>query len=367
MLDSAIEILKQINESGYEGYIVGGFVRDYLLGILSSDIDIATNMPIEELERYFNVNSCSIKHGSFTLLHNNYTFEITLFRKELSYSKKRHPEIEYVNSFKEDFVRRDFTVNALGFDSNMTLIDYCYGLIDLSSKTIKTIREPNLTFTEDPVRILRAIYFKNKYGFKYDKNTYKSIISNSCEVSSISNKRLFIELNKFCKFKLNLFIDDLLKTKVAKNINLDKEFSFIKKNNIIINDVVDIIYVSCFLGKDISKWEISSTEKKDIVKAIDIVSNNFNNRILFDNSKDVIDKACYFTYLLNKEVNTDALINKLVIKSVDEIDFNFKELLSLVDKKEINSVKDMIINNILNKSIENTYESISDYISKLVN
>lgn len=364
MLDTALYILKTITNNGYEGYIVGGYVRDHLLGIDSSDIDITTNMPVIELSKFFYIDEKTIKHGSFVLLHNEYSFEVTLFRKEISYLKQRHPEIELVNSFKEDYIRRDFTINALAYDFNMVLIDFCGGGVDLVNKEIKTVRNANVTFVEDPVRILRAIYFKNKLGLKYEKDTYKSILINIHHLESISYARLVTELSKMININFNLFINDLIDTNAFKFIKLGDTISFIKNNKIKINDITELLSINYYLGNSIKEWSISSIFKKEIVKYIDICNSDLSNRFLFDCKINDIKNASNFLNLINNNVNIIDKYNRLPIKNIKEINFDFSLLNKFIVKSEISKVKEDIIENILSNKLSNDSNAIIEFINK---
>lgn len=364
MLDTALDILKIISDNGYEAYIVGGFVRDHLLGINSDDIDITTNMPVREISKIFSIDDKTIKHGSFVLNYNKFTFEITLFRKEISYLNQRHPEIELVNSYQEDYIRRDFTINALAYDFNMDLIDFCDGVVDLHNKQIKTIRESNLTFVEDPVRILRAIYFRNKLGLEYEANTYKSILNNVQHIESISHTRLNIELSKMISIDFDLFINDLIDTNAFKYIKLGNTISFIKNNKVKISCFNDILSICYYLGDGIKEWPISSVVKKEIMRYVDVCKSNFSKRILFDYNSNDIKNASIFLKLINNSTDVITKYNNLNIKNIKEIDFDFSLLSKFIDKSKFNKMKEEIINNILSNDLDNEYNAIIEFINK---
>ncbi|MFI3329201.1 MAG: hypothetical protein R3Y05_01795 [bacterium] len=365
MLSSALEILKIINNNNYEAYIVGGFVRDYLLNIKSEDIDIATNMPLEELNKFFKVNSNS-KYGSFVIKKDSYFFEVTQFRKELSYKNQRHPEIQLVNSYKEDYIRRDFTINALGFDFNLDLIDYCNGKVDLDNKLIKTIREPNETFIEDPVRILRAIYFKNKLNLNYEEKTYESLVNNSKELIVISNNRIITELSKMTS-SFNLYINDLINTNVYNNIIFKEVILFIYENKININNINNIYELYYYLNNNLN-IEVESNIKKDIDSYMSLCNLKLTNRFVFNTNRETFIKLNNFNILIknNDELHTyDEIYNSNCIKSITDIDFNLKELNKYIDVKMINKTKDLIIDKILNNELNNTSKDILNFINNL--
>ena len=170
MKELGLEILKKFYEKGYMAYIVGGFVRDSLLGIDSNDVDITTNAKPKEIKEIF--PDCIIKsdsYGAVIINYKNYRFDVTTMREEMEYLDSRHPSgVIYVDDLKKDLLRRDFTINALCFDKDGKLIDLINGKTDLDKKIIRTIGESNKSFSDDALRILRAIRFATKLNFKID-------------------------------------------------------------------------------------------------------------------------------------------------------------------------------------------------------
>ena len=180
MKEIGIEVLNTIYNYGYEGYIVGGFVRDYLLEIKSIDIDITTNATPMELKNIFpNIEISNRNYGSVTLNYKNYRFEITTYRKDMEYMDNRHPSsIVYVNDLKTDLLRRDFTINAICMDKDGNIIDLLNGKLDLDNKIIKSISESNKSFQDDALRILRAIRFATVLDFEISEEVKNAIIAN---------------------------------------------------------------------------------------------------------------------------------------------------------------------------------------------
>ena len=128
MLKKSLELLKKIEEHGYEAYIVGGYVRDYCMNNESSDVDICTNAKPKDLIKIFDdADLPKEKYGSVTLKHKNVRYEITTFRKELKYENRKPVEIEYTDELLEDLIRRDFTINSLCMDSNGNILDFFEG------------------------------------------------------------------------------------------------------------------------------------------------------------------------------------------------------------------------------------------------
>lgn len=191
MYEEALKILKKINMLGYEAYIVGGCPRDKYLNIPSYDIDICTNMTPNVIKQNFAVTKDS-GYGSLII---DDKFEITTYRKD-TYNKNRFPEIEYVNTLEEDLKRRDFIINTLCIDLNGNYVDKLNAINDLNNKIIKTIKNADISFKEDPLRIIRAIRFKIDLNFSLNDDIIVSIDKNKELLKTISNKRIEKEINK---------------------------------------------------------------------------------------------------------------------------------------------------------------------------
>lgn len=191
MYEEALEILKKINELGYEAYIIGGYPRDKYLNISSYDIDMCTNMTPDIIKKYFNITKDS---GYGSLIIDN-KFEITTYRKD-TYIKNRFPDIQYVKTLEEDLQRRDFTINTLCIDLNGNYVDKLNAITDLDNKIIKTIKNADASFKEDPLRIVRAIRFKIDLNFSLNSDIIKSTQKNKHLLKNISSKRIEKEINK---------------------------------------------------------------------------------------------------------------------------------------------------------------------------
>ncbi|ERJ12790.1 CCA tRNA nucleotidyltransferase [Haloplasma contractile] len=197
-LEIAKEILTRFTNHGYEAYIVGGFVRDRLLGIKSEDIDIATSATPDDVINLFPKHiPTGLKHGTITVIHQNFSYEITTFRKESRYVNNRKPlEVEYIKDFEGDLRRRDFTINALAMTRDETIIDYVNGQKDLHNKVIRAVGDsPDERFKEDALRILRAFRFSSRLGFDIEEATLKGMKNQVHLLKNISQERIFKELN----------------------------------------------------------------------------------------------------------------------------------------------------------------------------
>lgn len=189
-------VLERLDKCGYKAYAVGGCVRDALLGQIPHDYDITTDAEPDETERCFcdkTVIKTGIKHGTVTVIVDGRPVEITTMRTDGEYSDSRHPdEVSFTGNIKEDLSRRDFTVNAMAY--NDAVIDYFGGKEDLENGIIRAVGEAELRFSEDALRILRALRFSSKLGFSVEKNTAVAIHKLKHLLKAVSAERIFMEI-----------------------------------------------------------------------------------------------------------------------------------------------------------------------------
>lgn len=192
--------IQTMKKNGFESFIVGGSVRDFLMGKTPADYDITTNATPEETKRCFSgfkVIETGIKHGTVTVLIFGEPIEITTYRIDGKYLDNRHPEsVSFTVNLEEDLSRRDFTVNALAYDGEQKIVDLFSGKEDLKNKIIRCVGEPDKRFLEDGLRILRALRFSSVLGFKIEEETEKSIRKNKELLKNISTERILVELTK---------------------------------------------------------------------------------------------------------------------------------------------------------------------------
>ena len=228
MLDTALKVLNIIEDNSYEAYIVGGFVRDYIMGIKSNDVDITTNAKPKDLIKIFpNANVDNELYGSVTIYYNNIKFEITTYRKENNYLDNRHPlEITYVNDLITDLKRRDFTINAICMDKEGNIVDLLDFKKDINKKIIRTVIDPMESFATDALRILRAIRFATTLKFELSSSVVEAIEENKYLLNDLSIHRKKEELDKiFSSVNIDIGLK-LLKTLNLEDVlqlkNLDK-------------------------------------------------------------------------------------------------------------------------------------------------
>ena len=193
-------IIDKLKASGFEGYAVGGCVRDSLLGKTPEDWDICTNALPEQIKTVFKnerVIETGIKHGTVSVIIDHEPFEITTYRTEGVYSDNRRPDsVSFVGNLIEDLKRRDFTVNAMAYNEDEGLVDIYNGQDDLKNKVIRCVGNPNERFLEDALRIMRAIRFSAVLGFDIEQKTKEAIFTEKNRIKNIATERINVEFMK---------------------------------------------------------------------------------------------------------------------------------------------------------------------------
>lgn len=193
-------MIGKLKDCGQEAYIVGGCVRDSIMGLTPHDWDVTTSAQPQEVMAALNgfkLIGTGLKHGTVTVLLDKMPIEVTTYRVDGEYSDNRHPdEVRFTRSLKEDLARRDFTVNALAYNHEDGIIDCFGGLEDIQSKQIRCVGEPELRFHEDGLRILRALRFSSVLGFAIEDTTSKSIHSSYPLLDFIAKERINTEFTK---------------------------------------------------------------------------------------------------------------------------------------------------------------------------
>jgi tRNA nucleotidyltransferase/poly(A) polymerase len=209
----ALEVIKRISRRGYDAFIVGGAVRDHVLGKDPKDVDIATNMPLQvigDLWRSYDIGQ-SKDFGIVVIAEEGHHFEVAQFRTDGDYKDGRRPEsIQVASSLKEDVSRRDFTINALGMDAAGEIVDFVGGRADLEDGVIRTVGSPSDRFSEDYLRMLRAVRFAARFGFVLEAETEAAIRQHASRISNLAVERIREELFKAASLPGALFAQYVL-------------------------------------------------------------------------------------------------------------------------------------------------------------
>lgn len=191
-------IIEELMSHGFEGYAVGGCVRDSLLGRIPGDWDITTSANPYEVKQIFpRTIDTGIKHGTVTVMLGKEGFEVTTYRLDGEYEDNRHPkQVEYTKNLVEDLKRRDFTINAMAYNAKDGLVDEFDGLEDLKENRIRCVGSADQRFEEDALRILRAVRFSAQLNFTIEEETLAAIRIKALNLRNISAERIREELNK---------------------------------------------------------------------------------------------------------------------------------------------------------------------------
>lgn len=404
-------ILKHIKNSGYQAYIIGGAVRNYLLNCSYSDIDIATDATPNEILCLFpnsNIKKKYIDIGHIIIQIDNEIVEITTFREEQYIFGKRYPQsVKFINSLRLDVQRRDFTINAIAYDIDIGYIDFLNGFEDLSNYTIRCIGNANIKFKEDPLRILRAIRLSIEYELNIEKNTFNEIINNIELINEISTVKLNQELKKiilsknFSKYinkykilfstlfkKLSLFsslnneyinLDSHLYILIEKTLNDINQYEHKLATLLLFLDtdtsykclrkfLFDLGNNTCFVNKI-----IKIIENINLICNLNKLTNGivilFNGYLDFTNTIKIIinlNKSSHHINLENKSLNkllnrftNENFTNKLAIKG--------DEIISIAPSIQKNNLSSIIVElkkQIITGELLNEYDQIKAYIIK---
>lgn len=198
-----IEILKILSNNGYQAFFVGGCVRDFILDAIPTDFDVATSATPDKIKQIFSdfkLVYAGEKHGTIGIICDDGLIEVTTFRKESTYSDFRHPDkVIFTQNLEQDLARRDFTCNAMAMDFNGNIIDIFGGQQDIKNKLIRCVGNPHTRFSEDALRILRAVRFASQCNFEIEATTLDCACLLAENLRFISKERIWAELKKTLK------------------------------------------------------------------------------------------------------------------------------------------------------------------------
>jgi len=196
--DSAIDIIRELRKRGHEAYLVGGCVRDMVMGIEPADYDIATSARPEEIVKIFpRTESIGAQFGVILVIYRGHPFEVATFRSDEAYVDGRRPTGVVFTDVKQDVLRRDFTINGLLYDPlDQRVIDYVEGQSDIQAKLVRAIGDPHARFEEDKLRILRAVRFGARLGYEIEPATWEAVRSMAPKIHQVSSERIREELSR---------------------------------------------------------------------------------------------------------------------------------------------------------------------------
>ena len=359
-LSKGLKVIEKLNSAGFEAYVVGGAVRDYLLHREISDIDITTNAKINEIALLFsNVNLEINDYAGITICFEGEEFEITSFRKDVAYNDHRHPVVELVDNLADDLIRRDFTMNALAMDSKKNIIDLFAGVKSINEGVIYSIGDPRVRFNEDALRVLRAIYFSGKLGFKLDQDIIEAI--NSFDyVSYLPKEYIKSMVEKILNLPNKIGLTYLSEYKILKGFPF---YQVLVDECLYYNACKDDMYALFYsLHGFLPENERITNEERKYAKAIAyLVRNKFNGISLYDSKGYLLVEAEKIYNLINsiKLYNVVNLYNELPIHNIKDIKYDFSNVIN----KKRSKIQNEVIELILVGKLNNSKEEIENFVN----
>lgn len=354
-LPSSVEyVLSKLKENGYQAYVVGGAVRDFLMGKTPHDYDLTSDaLPsqISEVFKEFYQEHSGEKHGTIRVIIDHKPIEITTFRCDEGYTDYRRPDnVEFVKDVYIDSKRRDFSINAFYY-SEGHIYDFHEGLEDLNNKVIKTIGNPSARFHEDALRILRAIRFSAKLGYEIESKTKTALLDCKEELNLIAKERILIELKEISSTS-NFFRDIKEYFPIFKLIipcldkignSIDNLYNFDTKSYGDYIASLSALFSLREINNDFMPWRLfikmdneSINAIKTLIKLKDINFNNsfdddyINGLILLSKPVDINVFKNYLINLYNlkrfKNDDIDSILNRVDILSEGNTPYSLKDL-----------------------------------------
>lgn len=372
-------IINQLNKNGFEGYIVGGCVRDYIMGIPPHDYDITTSALPEQVKKIFSHTvDTGIEHGTVTVVIDKEGYEITTYRIDGEYKDNRHPkEVVFTSKLEGDLSRRDFTVNAIAYNNNDGFVDMFNGIEDIKSKIIRGVGDPDIRFKEDALRMMRALRFSAQLDFTIENNTFKAIKDNAHLIKNISMERVRDELFKLILSDNNERLKLLLESKMLdyfcvelKEILTKADDNFYKYINSLPKDIsirLAYIFKGCSI-KNLLKY--FRTDNKTINKTY-VLEKYFDYEITDEYSmRKLISLAGDYTPdLLSLKKENTAIYNRIIESgcccSLKDLDLKGEDIVSLGYKgKDIGTMLNKALEYVLINPEKNAKNILLEYIKE---
>ena len=364
--------LSTLISNGYQAYIVGGCVRDILLGKIPKDYDITTNaLPqhiIDLFKNYYIINK-GLKHGTVTVIIDSMPIEITTYRIDGEYSDNRHPDnVSFTSNLEDDLKRRDFTINAIAYNHYHGIVDYFAGRSDIEKKLIKCVGEPDKRFGEDALRILRALRFSAELNFTIEEDTARSIHKNKDLLRNIAVERIANEFSKILCAEgaesviyefidvFDVFIPEVIYMKDFSENNVKCTYAPYQVCDV--NDAYDVLTHTLKVVKNVPKVLHLKLAAffHDIAKPFICYSENLRLDRVCDHAKKGAQMTEDILTRLKYDNNTIDKVTKLVLYHDAEIEKDERILKRWLNKLSEQVVRDLIVlkkADILGQSFQN--------------
>ncbi len=379
-------IISSLEAAGYRADIVGGSVRDFLLGKTPGDYDITTSALPEEVKDVFSTErtvDTGIKHGTVTLVLDGTPYEITTYRFDGEYNDARHPSsVSFTRRIEDDLMRRDFTVNAMAYSARHGLTDLYGGREDLEARLIRAVGDPDTRFSEDALRILRAVRFAATLGFDIEKNTADAIFRNMHLLANVSAERIYIEWRKMLSGD-NAY--GILSNFSAVFAEIIPELSALKLPD------EERFFDASYLSRMLSLFAFSSSSPTEAYRSaaarlrMDNSTRDLGISVLSSLDKFDLESEKGMTFALKEigEISVrelialeillekaehnalkrfEALLSRGVVYRLSDLAVNGNDLASLgIKGREIGSMLDRLLIAVIEGNVPNEYSSLLDY------
>lgn len=364
------DVLKRLEERGYEAYLVGGAVRDMVLGAPIKDYDITTNADPNAIRMAFQDHKTydlGKKHGTVTVLAGTTKFEITPFRLEDDYRDHRHPEtVLFTSDLKDDLKRRDFTINALCMDSNDQIIDLFDGIRDIENRQIRAIGDPKARFNEDALRILRALRFEAALDFEIEAETKKQIEECAYLLECISAERKKEELLKIlcCQSAFRI---------INENLRVFQTFMPFHRITRTRNNFSSPFYALAYLLRNEKDPELRSLKYsnqeirliEELIRSSKIDIGDDTHFIECLSSLDQKDILCFLNQYHRKDFNDRFEKLRPWICTLNELKIDGKTIRKYgYREKQISQIKQKLLDQVHQRKVDNTAEDLESCLVK---
>jgi len=308
---AAYSVIEQLENAGFEAVIVGGAVRDAILGRPAHDVDVATNAMPDEVKSVFNHTvDIGIQHGTVLVIVPAGSVEVTTYRTDGEYTDHRRPEeVQFVRSLKDDLQRRDFTMNAIAMRRDGSFVDFYGGRKDIEAGVIRAVGDAQKRFSEDALRMLRAVRFSAQLGFLIESETLRAMQDKANTISWIAKERIKAELDKLWVGKdvfngIRKLEESSLVNHLSGTFQADDWCNFNTQDKLL-----GWAYFSMLQGDHwrevLGDYRLSNKEMafvKGVLTALKALKNGWTNMDYFSHTQQELEAACYFAELRQLDV-----------------------------------------------------------------
>lgn len=381
IFEKAFRVIQEIELNGYEAYLVGGAVRDYLIGKTVGDLDIATSATPDQVMKVFDkVIPIGIEHGTVLVRFEKESFEITTFRTEGAYSDYRHPDsVNFVTDVAADLARRDYTVNAIAMARTGELVDPFDGRSAIEKKELVTVGRAYDRFQEDPLRMMRGVRFVSQLGYKLHHDARKVMEDQRLWLSRIAVERVSIEMEKLCSGKeVKKAVQLLHDTGLWEAMPIFKDHPELMRELARkiepLGNLAEWVALCALLSARpvldwVKEWKLSNAIKNDAQHLVRILQSNIDAWAVYQLPVHLDASYCRLEKIYNeKDVqdNVSSVRHMLPIRNSSELAISGGDLISwFPDRKKGSWIRELLLaveKAVVEKQIPNEKEQLKEWV-----